>query len=176
MSDATGGDKELRFARAMAEARGFGLEVREGDSTRPWGGYIRFSRGSLGSFLSAYWLGTHVADAGLDLDAKLLLVAPGERLSLQSHERRSELWRVLEGLVVVSVGSSEAALEERMLRPLEVVTLPCGCVHRLSAPDDGWAVVAAFWQHQDPANPSDDDDIIRYDDDYGRDGDGPGVR
>ena len=169
MMGETGKDKELRFARQMAEARGFGLDVREVDSTKPWGGYIRFSRASLGAFLSAYWRGIHVKDADLDLDAKLLLVAPGERLSLHAHERRSELWRVLEGPVVVSLGTGEAALEERLMRPVEVVTLPCGHLHRLTAPDDSWGVVAEFWQHENPADPSDESDIVRYADDYGRD-------
>ena len=168
MTDGTTADKELRVERLMAEARGFGLEVREVDSTKPWGGYIRFTRGSLGAFLSAYWRGIHVRDADLDLDAKLLLVAPGQRLSLQSHERRSELWRVLEGPVTVVMGESEAAMVDRPLSPVEVITLPCGQLHRLSAPDDSWGVVAEFWQHSDPANPSDESDIVRHADDYGR--------
>jgi len=149
-------DKELRFARAMAEARGFGLEVREVDWDRPWGGFIRFSRGSLGAFLSAYWRGTHVRDADLDLDAKLLLVAPGCRLSLQSHARRKEMWRVLEGPVLVVMGDSE------------VIEIECGKVHRLAAPAESWGLVAEFWQHIDPTTPSDESDVVRYDDDYGR--------
>jgi len=176
MSDGMRKEKAERFARLMAEARDLGLEVREVDSTKPWGGYIRFRRASLGSFLAAYWRGIQVRDADLDLDAKLLLVAPRHRLSLQSHARRSELWRVLEGPAVVSMGPSENELDQRLVRPGKVVTLPCGWVHRVSAPDNGWAILAEFWQHEDPAAPSDENDIIRYEDDYGRavNGDGAG--
>jgi len=161
-------DKELRFARAMAEARGFGLEVREVDWDRPWGGFIRFSRGSLGAFLSAYWRGTHVRDADLDLDAKLLLVAPGCRLSLQSHARRKEMWRVLEGPVLVVMGDSSECVSETWHRPTEVIEIECGKVHRLAAPAESWGLVAEFWQHIDPTTPSDESDVVRYDDDYGR--------
>jgi len=168
MSEYDAKDKELRFARAMAEARGFGLEVREVDSTKPWGGYIRFARGSLGAFLSAYWRGTHVRHADLDLDAKILLVAPGHRFSLQSHEKRSELWRALEGPIVVAIGTREDALDDRLVRPTEVITIPCGFLHRLSAPTRSWGVVAEFWQHEDPADPSGEADVVRYHDDYGR--------
>jgi mannose-6-phosphate isomerase-like protein (cupin superfamily) len=168
MSEGLAKETELRFARLMAEARGFGLEVREMDSTRPWGGYIRFARASLSGFLSAYWQGVHVRHADLDLDAKLLLVMPGKRLSLQSHAKRSELWRVLEGPVIVSLGKSEKDIKEQLVRPIELVTIPCGRLHRLAAPVTGWGVIAEFWQHEDPRDPSNEKDIFRYADDYGR--------
>ena len=131
MSEGLLKEKELRFERLMAEARGFGLEVREMDSTRPWGGYIRFARASLSGFLSAYWQGVHVRHADLDLDAKLLLVMLGQRLSLQSHAKRAELWRVLEGPVIVSVGKTEQDLKEESVRPIGLVTIPCRRLHRL---------------------------------------------
>jgi len=168
MSDEQGREKEVRFARLMAEARGFGLEVREVDSTKPWGGYIRFARLSLGSFLSAYWRGVHVKHADLDLDAKVLLLAPGQRLSLQLHNKRSELWRVLEGPVLMAIGASEDELDDRLVGPVEVVRIPCGHLHRAAAPGTAWGVVAELWQHEDPTDPSNEADIVRYADDYGR--------
>ena len=135
---------------------------------------------------------------GPSLEAKLLLIAPGERISLQSHERRSELWRVLEGPVTVTqgrlltveraealargaaaatsapgghraafdVGASLENLDDRLVRPGETVKIPCGFIHRLSAPASSWGVVAEFWHHEDPRRPSDEEDITRYDDDY----------
>ena len=39
--------------------------------------------------------------------------------------------------------------------------------HRLIGLDD-YSVVAEIWQHTDPNNPSDEDDIIRVQDDFGR--------
>ena len=175
-------DKKVRFERIRAEAKGFELEIEEVDDGRPWGGFVTFAQDSVEAFLAAYWhtllmdywrnlLGEHLAKAKaaeppLQLDAKLLLVAPGQRLSLQSHERRSELWRVLEGPVVVVTGTTEEKVSDREVRPGEVVRIACGHLHRLAAPPSGWGVVAEIWEHEDFAHPSDEDDTTRYDDDY----------
>jgi hypothetical protein len=32
----------------------------------------------------------------------------------------------------------------------------------------GWGIVAEIWQHTDASNPSDEDDIVRVQDDFGR--------
>lgn len=182
MSSCMSREKKQRFARIMQEAEEFGLEVAEVNKDKPWGGYVRFSQDSLAGFRDAYWralLSEHwqreldrcfrdayASQDGPSLDAKLLLVAPGERLSLQSHERRSELWRVIEGPVIFVLGTSLENLSDREVQPGEVLKIPCGSLHRLAAPAGSWALVAEFWQHEDPANPSDEDDITRYDDDY----------
>ena len=39
--------------------------------------------------------------------------------------------------------------------------------HRLIGLDD-WAIIAEIWQHTEKDNPSDEDDIVRINDDYGR--------
>jgi mannose-6-phosphate isomerase len=31
-----------------------------------------------------------------------------------------------------------------------------------------WAIIAEIWQHTDPNNPSNEEDIVRVQDDYGR--------
>jgi mannose-6-phosphate isomerase-like protein (cupin superfamily) len=174
-------DKEWRFARIVAEAEGFGLEVKEVNKDKPWGGYVLFSHRSLEGFRQAYWHGflsqfwqdeldrCFRAAGGQDgphLDAKLLLVSPRERLSLQKHERRSELWRVVEGPVTVVMGEDLATLSDREVRPGEVLKIPRGYLHRLTAPAASWGVVAEFWHHEDGRQPSDEEDIERYDDDY----------
>jgi hypothetical protein len=33
---------------------------------------------------------------------------------------------------------------------------------------DDWGIVAEIWQHTDESNPSDEDDIVRLQDDYSR--------
>ena len=175
-------DKLVRFQRIRAEATGFGLTVDEVDDRRPWGGFVKFAHDSLGRFLDAYWKTflsdywrdllvdyverARMAEPVLQFDAKLLLVAPGERLSLQSHARRSELWRVLEGPVMVVTGSTEENVDDREVRPGEVVRIQSGHLHRLAAPHSGWGVIAEIWLHEDAAKPSDEYDIRRYDDDY----------
>ena len=175
-------DRIVRFERIRAEASGFDLEIDKVDDARPWGGFVRFTAESVPRFLTAYWqtflmdywrnyLADYLAKASatkppLRVDAKLLLVAPGQRLSLQSHKRRAELWRVLEGPVVIVTGDSAANVSDRLARPGEVVRIECGQLHRLAAPPSGWGVVAEIWLHEDPENPSDENDITRYDDDY----------
>ncbi len=39
--------------------------------------------------------------------------------------------------------------------------------HRLIGLDN-WGIVAEIWQHTEPGNPSDEDDIVRLEDQYGR--------
>ena len=49
----------------------------------------------------------------------------------------------------------------------DVITLKKGERHRLIGLD-GWGVVAEFWQHTDAESPSNEDDIVRLQDDYAR--------
>ena len=49
----------------------------------------------------------------------------------------------------------------------ETIVLEKGERHRLIGLDN-WGVVAEFWQHTDPDHLSDEDDIIRVQDDYSR--------
>jgi len=48
-----------------------------------------------------------------------------------------------------------------------LISLEQGERHRLVGLDD-WGVVAEIWMHTDPSNPSDEDDIVRLQDDFGR--------
>ncbi len=49
----------------------------------------------------------------------------------------------------------------------DVITLKKGERHRLIGLDT-WGVVAEFWQHTDAMSPSNEDDIVRLQDDYAR--------
>ncbi|NQT89074.1 hypothetical protein HQ560_20060 [bacterium] len=174
----------MKFGRIAAEAKGFGLDIVEMDDERPWGGYVRFHRDSLDAFRKAYWEQSlaspwqdmlaviwaelEASEQDLHLDAKLLLLAPSQRLSLQSHERRSELWRVLEGPLTLIMGPDPESVRDHEVRTGEVVRIPCGSCHRGAAPATGWAVVAEFWRHEDPDHPTDESDIVRHADDYDR--------
>jgi mannose-6-phosphate isomerase-like protein (cupin superfamily) len=163
--------KKWLFERLKAEARGFGIEILEELSScdRPWGGFLRFSEASFLRFFHAYWQGTEVSglDKGLRLDPKILLVAPGKRLSLQYHHRRCEHWRVIDGPVKIEIGPDGSSLETFVFDTGEVVQIPCGAWHRLTGLH-GWGRIAEIWQSTDPENPSDEDDIVRVEDDFGR--------
>lgn len=159
---------ELVFDRILAEAKGFGLEIVDQDFKRPWGGFLRFSEECLDKFFDAYWKGVDTGKAHGRRDPKVLLVAPAQRLSLQLHHRRSELWRVIDGPVLVLHGPDQQHLQEHVLFAGDVIHLDCGEMHRLAGSLTSWGRVAEIWEHVDPNNPSDESDIVRVQDDYAR--------
>ena len=159
---------ELVFPRILAEAKGFGLEIVDQDFGRPWGGFLRFSEDCLDTFFKAYWQGVDTGKAIGRRDPKVLLVAPAQRLSLQLHHRRSELWRVVDGPVLVVHGPDQQHLRDELLFTGDVIHLDCGEMHRLCGALDSWGRVAEIWEHVDPNNPSDESDIVRVQDDYAR--------
>lgn len=164
----SGKDTERVFGRMLAEAKGFGLEIVDQDFERPWGGFLRFSEDCLDAFFDAYWQGVDTGRAEGRRDPKVLLVAPAQRLSLQLHHRRSELWRVLDGPVLVIHGPDQKHLESHVLFPGEVIHIPCEHMHRLAGSLTSWGRVAEIWEHTDASNPSDEADIERIQDDYAR--------
>lgn len=99
---------------------------------------------------------------GYRFQAKTLEVTPGQQLSLQSHEHRAEHWVVVKGKVKVTRGSDAFTLHRD-----QSVYLPVGEVHRLANPFDEPALVVEV-QTGDYLG---EDDIVRYEDVYGRTGD-----
>jgi hypothetical protein len=70
-----------------------------------------------------------------------------------------------EAAVVTSPTDKEQDRKEILLG--ETITLTQGYRHRLVGLNN-WGVIAEIWQHTDPDNPSDEDDIVRVQDDFGR--------
>ncbi len=101
------------------------------------------------------------------LSPKILLVAPRTRLSWQYHHRRAEIWKCIGGTVGVITSDSDEENAEQKLKDGDIIKLKQGERHRLIGLDD-WGVVAEIWQHTDELNPSDEEDIIRVQDDFGR--------
>jgi mannose-6-phosphate isomerase-like protein (cupin superfamily) len=88
------------------------------------------------------------------------------KLSWQYHNRRAEIWQVYKG--VVGIIQSQTDLENPMetFNPGDQIKLEQGTRHRLVGLDD-YGVVAEIWQHTDSIS-SDEEDIIRVQDDFGR--------
>lgn len=101
------------------------------------------------------------------LSPKLLMVAPRKRLSWQYHHRRSEIWRVIAGQAGVVVSDTDEQPPAKVLQTGDTIRLKKGKRHRLVGLSD-WAIIAEIWQHTDPDNPSDEEDIVRLEDDFGR--------
>jgi len=90
---------------------------------------------------------------------KLLVVEPGQRLSLQRHLRRAEHWHVVKGCAEIALGGTTLAL-----RCGESLDIPRGSWHRLANPGASELVVVEV-QIGDYFG---EDDIERGSDDYGR--------
>ena len=104
---------------------------------------------------------------GGKLSPKILVVKPNSKLSWQYHNRRADICRVFRGEVGVSKSFDDNQKPLKKLIPGDQIKLKKGERHRLIGLSD-FAVIAEIWQHTDPNNPSDEKDIVRLSDDYGR--------
>ena len=139
------------------------------DFDRPWGGFFVIDEVQAQEFANTYFDGLDVSGLRVagKLSPKILLVKPEARLSWQYHHRRKETWRVVEGPVGIarSLTDEQGSVEE--FTTGKTVVMEMGERHRLIGLEN-WGVVAEFWQHTDPDHPSDEDDIVRVQDDYKR--------
>ena len=101
------------------------------------------------------------------LSHKILIVKPKARLSWQYHNRRAEIWQVYKGSAGIIKSDSDVENEMEVFTEGDQIVLQQGERHRLIGLDD-YCVVAEIWQHTDANHPSDEDDIIRVQDDFGR--------
>lgn len=99
------------------------------------------------------------------MTVKTITIDPGQRLSLQRHQDRAEMWQVLSGPVQVTVDDRTWSVAVG-----EMVWVPPGAVHRLGNVGEQPALVLelAFGDF-------DEDDIERLQDDYARTPDQPRV-
>jgi mannose-1-phosphate guanylyltransferase / mannose-6-phosphate isomerase len=107
---------------------------------RPWGWYQRI-------------------DIGNGFQVKRIQVSPGGRLSLQSHKHRAEHWVVIRGEAEVTVDKAVVPV-----RVNEAIHLPLGCIHRLANPGKEPVEIIEV----QIGSYTGEDDIIRYEDIYGR--------
>ncbi len=162
-------DAKTVFKNTADSLTAQGFNIVKMDDRRPWGGFFVIDEAQALQFIEAFFPGLSLQDfeGFKKLSPKVLVVAPGSRLSWQYHFRRSEIWRLLEGEagLIVSPTDEEGPLQR--IAPGELVRLEQGERHRLVGLED-WGVLAEIWRHTDPAHPSDEDDIVRVQDDYGR--------
>lgn len=146
-----------------------GFNVVNRDENRPWGGFFVIDEGQAQQFADTYFEGLDVdtLKIGGKLSPKVLIVAPNARLSWQYHHRRAEIWQVVTGTVGIKTSHTDKEGELKRYQPNDQIKLNQGERHRLIGLED-WGVVAEIWQHTDAENPSDEDDIVRVQDDFGR--------
>ena len=113
-------------------------ELRIYQEERPWGNFRRFTDNLLST-------------------VKIITVNPNSELSLQSHMKRKEFWRVTRGDGIFEVDGQ--SLPVGVGSEQEV---PIGIQHRMKAGPNGLEVLEIALGNFD------EDDIIRYEDKYGR--------
>ena len=92
--------------------------------------------------------------------SKIICVNPRGELSLQEHKRREEYWVIINGVGEVTIGESKKKVESGSF-----VYIPKGCKHRLVNTSDTLSLMVAEVQLGDYFG---EDDILRYEDKYGR--------
>ncbi len=107
---------------------------------RPWGSYT-------------------VLEEGNRFKMKRLEVKPGGRLSLQMHHHRSEHWIVVSGMARVINGEKEMLIDTN-----ESTYIPAGHQHRLENP----GVIDLVLIEVQSGEYLGEDDIVRFEDIYGR--------
>jgi len=151
------------------EIKGLGFDIISKDFERPWGGFLVIDENQAQEFANKFFDGINIESLkiGGKLSPKILIVKPYSKLSWQYHHRREEIWKVFKGKVGISRSHDNNQNPIVNLDEGDQVKLEKGERHRLIGLDD-YAVLAEIWQHTDPNNPSDENDIIRLSDDYGR--------
>jgi mannose-1-phosphate guanylyltransferase/mannose-6-phosphate isomerase len=131
-------DVKRIVARLKQEGRRECLAHRK--VVRPWGSY-------------------DAIDSGERFQVKRIVVSPGASLSLQMHHHRAEHWVVVRGTARVRRGDEEFLLTEN-----QSTYIPLGVRHRLENPG---RVPLEIIEVQSGAYLG-EDDIVRFDDRYGR--------
>ena len=162
-------NKTRLFEELEKELDTKGFTIEKQDRTRPWGGFFVINEDQAQRFADTYFNGIPVEELKIagKLSPKILVVAPKKRLSWQYHHRRAEIWQVTKGTVGVVTSETDEEGERKVLHPGDLIKLQQGERHRLVGLDN-WGVLAEIWQHTDAARPSDEDDIVRVQDDFGR--------
>ena len=146
-----------------------GFKIISKDFQRPWGGFLVIDENQAQDFSNQFFKGIDVDSLKISekLSPKILIVKPKARLSWQYHKRRAEIWRVYKGEVGIIRSEDDIQKEIEIYSEGDQITLKQGERHRLIGLDN-YGVVAEIWQHTDKNNPSDEEDIVRVQDDFGR--------
>ncbi|MEO8795945.1 MAG: phosphoheptose isomerase [Daejeonella sp.] len=161
--------KEDVFQEVESQLAEKNIKVKSKDDSRPWGGFLVIEEDEAQKFADEYFSGIDTNELKISgkLSPKILIVAPHKRLSWQYHHRRAEIWQVIKGEVGVVRSLTNVEGEVVTHKPGDVIKLKQGERHRLVGLD-GWGILSEIWQHTDSENPSNEDDIVRVQDDFGR--------
>ena len=156
------------YNTVLSEIESFGFSTVAKDFDRPWGGFLVIDEDQAQAFANRFFDGLDVQDLKIEgkLSPKILMVNPKSRLSWQYHHRRAEIWQIYRGTVgIIRSDDNEQGPLESFTQG-DQVRLGQGERHRLIGLKD-YGVVAEIWQHTEEV-PSDEEDIVRVQDDFKR--------
>ena len=158
-----------KFINTKEHIESFGYEIESKDFERPWGGFLVIAEKQSQKFSDQFFEGLDVntLKIGGKLSPKILMVNADSRLSWQYHHRRAEIWRIYQGKVGIIRSENDTQNKIEIFNEGDQIRLKQGERHRLIGLDN-FAIIAEIWQHTDPNNPSDEEDIVRVQDDFGR--------
>ena len=162
-------EQKLKCQALKKEIESLGFLVIAQDFDRPWGGFLVIEEAQAQAFSNYFFKGLDVntLKIGGKLSPKILMVQPKARLSWQYHNRRTEIWQIYKGSVGIIRSNTDIENPMKIYNEGTQIVLAQGERHRLIGLDD-FCVVAEIWQHTDAHHPSDEDDIVRVQDDFGR--------
>lgn len=160
---------QTKFTEIKNEIANFGYRITNHDFDRPWGGFLVIDESQAQKFADQFFERIDIEELkiGGKLSPKILIVNPNARLSWQYHHRRAEIWRVYQGSVGIIRSQDDEQKPLITLNEGDQVKLQQGERHRLIGLNQ-LALVAEIWQHTDPEHPSNEEDIVRLQDDFGR--------
>lgn len=169
MIDFNDKSKDELFQKIEASLRSEGLTIARKEPDRPWGGFFVIDEAQADLFCRIFFPNLEASSLRISgkLSPKMLLVQSGKRLSWQYHHRRAEIWKLVAGTAGIVTSHTDEEGDLTNLKEGQVIQLDQGQRHRLVGLD-GWGLIAEIWRHTDAQHPSDEEDIIRLQDDFGR--------
>ena len=151
------------------EIKDLGFDIISKDFKRPWGGFMVINENQAQEFANEFFNGVDIESLkkGGRLSPKILIIKPKSKLSWQYHNRRSEIWRICKGEVHIIKSDNNNQGKPILFNVEDQVYLKRKERHRAIGLNN-FVVIAEVWQHTDSNHPSDENDIVRLDDEYGR--------
>ena len=154
------------FLDTRKEIESMGFNVVDQDFNRPWGGFLLIDESQSQEFINKL-----ISKQDLKIEnkvsPKILIVNPNSRLSWQYHHRRKEIWKVFKNDVGIIKSKDNNETDMKIFNAGDMIVLQKEERHRLIGLSD-FGIVAEIWIHTDKANPSNENDIVRLQDDYAR--------
>ena len=154
------------YKEIIEEIECLGFNIINFDFNRPWGGFLLINESQSQDFINTFISKENLEIEGR-LSPKILIVNPNSRLSWQFHNRRKEIWRVYKNSVGIIRSMDNNQNEMEILKEGDIIKFQTEERHRLVGLSN-FGVVAEIWIHTNFKNPSDEQDIVRLQDDYSR--------